>query len=204
MTEEHHIILVMHVYTTNDIWTRPERLLRLDAFIRSGGGAGSSTVGGGGGAAVLLERIPLHDIPASSAVLVGAGGTAGGDGGASQFMDVVVPGGLGGLNGGAGGLVAGMRGGRGGTAGEDGESITNAPFSLLSGAGGGAGSGSRTGGRSGLVPPNTSAPSLWEWAQTGSGGNTGSPGGFPSGGGGAGASGAAGCVTILEYLREEI
>ncbi|WP_280471019.1 hypothetical protein [Nocardia cyriacigeorgica] len=192
----------MSVFTANGTWTQPARLLRIDVLVRGAGGSGSSTIGGGGGAAVLVEHIRPADLAETVAITVGHGGTAGGDGGDSLFGDYIrAPGGRGGLAGGEGGMVAGMRGGNGGTAGQPGQSVTSAPRQLLAAGGGGAGS-SSTGGRSGLVPANTSHPIYWEWLQSGGGGHAGQPGGFPSGGGGANAPGAGGCVSILEYIQE--
>lgn len=196
-------IMVMRVYTSDAIWTPPDRLRRVDVLVRGAGGAGNASVGGGGGAAILIERVNPDDIDEAVPVIVGLGGTSGGDGQSSAFGSIVAPGGMGGSNGGTGGVVAGMRGGNGGTSGQVGGSATSAPVRLLAAGGGGAGLGS-TGGRSGLVAANTGYPIFWQWCQSGGGGNSGQAGGFPSGGGGANGAGAAGAVTVLEYLLPEI
>lgn len=196
-------IVVMRVYTTSATWTKPERLQRIDVLVRGAGGAGNADIGGGGGAAVHVERIRPADLGATVAVVIGSGGTSGGDGQQSIFGEIVAPGGMGGNNGNSGGVVAGMRGGSGGASGQPGGSATSGPVRLLAAGGGGAGLGS-TGGKSGIVPANTGYPIFWQWCQSGSGGNSGQPGGFPSGGGGANAAGAAGVVTVIEYLSPEI
>lgn len=196
-------IAVMRVYTSDAIWTPPDRLRRVDVLVRGGGGAGSASVGGGGGAAVHLERVNPDELDTTVSVIVGLGGISGGGGGPSSFGSIVAPGGAGGSNGGSGGVVAGMRGGNGGASGQPGGAATSGPVRLLAAGGGGAGLGS-TGGRSGLVPANTGYPIFWQWCQSGSGGNSGQPGGFPSGGGGANGAGADGAVTVIEYLLPEI
>lgn len=194
------LVAVMHVYTSNTIWIKPQRLRRVAVLVRGAGGAGSTTIGGGGGAAVLLDRVNPDELADVIVVGVGIGGASGGDGTSSAFGDIVAPGGAGGINGGAGGLVAGMRGGNGGASGQPGQSATSGPVRLLASGGGGAGLGS-TGGKSGIVAAGISNPTFWQWCQSGGGGNSGSPGGYPSGGGGANAAGADGVITVIEYLQ---
>lgn len=198
------VLAVLRIYTSNDMWLKPAGLRALDVIVRGAGGAGNASVGGGGGALTIntARRLSPLELPASVPILVGAGGSAGGDGGASAFGDLfTAPGGTGGATGGAGGLTF-APGGKGGAAGQPGQTVTSGPVRLLAAGGGGAGSGS-TGGGSGRVPGNTSHPMFWQWCQSGGGGHSGQPGGYPCGGGGAGAAGAAGLVTLIEYYTTE-
>ncbi|MBF6460142.1 hypothetical protein IU433_13965 [Nocardia puris] len=198
------VLAILRVYTGDSVWSRPAGLRALDIIVRGAGGSGSETVGGGGGALTIntQRRISPLELPATCAITVGLGGTNGGDGGASSFGDLLIaPGGRGGLNGGGGGLTF-APGGRGGAAGQPGQTVTSGVVRLLAAGGGGAGSGS-TGGGSGRVPGGTTLPPFWEWCQSGGGGHSGQPGGYPSGGGGAGAAGAHGLVTVIEYYTTE-
>ncbi|WP_194838255.1 hypothetical protein [Nocardia sp. XZ_19_369] len=192
---------VLRLYSTNDTWHKPPELESVEVIERAGGGGGNATNGGGGGAAVQPRRIRASQLPDTIAIIVGPGGDLGLDGGPTAFGDLITaPPGLGADNGGTGGR-SNMRGGNGGGPNQPGESVTSGVVALLAGGGGGAGSGS-IGGASGLVPGGTSYPVLWQAGQTGGGGHTGQPGGFPAGGGGAGAPGAAGLLTLIEYLFE--
>lgn len=188
------------VFTTSARWYRPDGLLAVDVVLRGAGGSGS-TIGGGGGAAVDKRRILAMSLGDYVDIVIGVG-SIGMDGGRTAFGDVIAAeGGIAGVNGGAGGLSY-MRGGRGGTSGSPGESVTSDVVRLLAGGGGGAGLGS-VGGRSGLVTANQSNPPFWQWLQSGGGGNSGQPGGFPAGGGGANARGANGVCTVIEYYQGE-
>lgn len=180
-------------------WEPPSHCYKIDVILRGAGGGGSADNGGGGGAAVERFTIRAGDLEPPIAVIVGAGGTAGGDGQDSTFDELIARGGNGGLGDGEGGLSA-IRGGRGGRVNHNGESASSDVIRMLAGGGGGAGRNS-VGGRSGPFVASGQSPTfLWQTLQSGGGGNPNQPGGFPAGGGGAGwGSGAHGCVTILEY-----
>lgn len=142
---------------------------------------------------------------------------------------------------GPGGGSGYFRGGDGGVNGAWGGTPSGAPIRSITGGGGGgsgggymangnvAGSfeqGNYLGGGAGLVPRpaktfglDGSTPWLWQWCQSGTGGNggemngAGGKGGFPSGGGGgggggnpggAGGAGADGAVAILEWTGDII
>ncbi|WP_069166802.1 hypothetical protein [Nocardia altamirensis] len=192
---------VIRFYAANATWNKPTRLDSIEVFERAGGGGGNADSGGGGGAAVHPRRIRASQLPDTVAIIVGPGGDHGNDGGPTVFGELLAaqPG-LGADHGGIGGQ-SNMRGGNGGGPNQPGRSVTSGAVALLAGGGGGAGSGS-TGGASGLVPAGTSHPVLWQTGQSGGGGHTGQPGGYPAGGGGAGAHGAAGLLTLIEYLFE--
>lgn len=188
------------VYTSTGTWMKLPSLQFVELVLRAAGGSGTNTGGGGGGA--VDKRIKASDLPDVLTVTVGVGGTAGEDGTPTRFGELLVAeNGRGGLYGGDGGLSY-MRGGSGGTSGQPGQSVTSEVVRLLAGGGGGAGLGS-IGGRSGFTPANTSNPPLWQWLQSGGGGDTGQFGGFPAGGGGANAPGANGLCTVIEFHREE-
>ncbi|MEA1795102.1 glycine-rich domain-containing protein [Rhodococcus qingshengii] len=180
-------------------WQPPPRCYKIDVVLRGAGGSGSADNGGGGGAAVECFTIRPADLDVPVPLVVGAGGTAGGDGQDTTFGALVARGGAGGLNGGEGGLSA-IRGGRGGLLNQNGASATSDVIRMLAGGGGGAGR-NGVGGRSGpFVGPGQSPMVLWQTLHSGGGGNPNQPGGFPAGGGGAGwGSGAHGCMTIVEY-----
>lgn len=197
------VTATLRAYEASTTWRKPSGLLALDVLVRGAGGAGDSTTGGGGGAAVIRLRIPPDQLGTTESVIVGAPGISGGDGGYSAFGSLLnAPGGTGGVNGGVNPHISGMRGGNGGAPGNNGESVSMSVIQLLCGGGGGAGSGTKAGGMSGLVPAGADRPPLWQWCQSGAGGNSGSRGGFPSGGGGANAPGAGGCVVVIEYTTE--
>ncbi|BCF84514.1 hypothetical protein RQCS_40590 [Rhodococcus qingshengii] len=199
----------MRVFTAGTwVWEKPDNLAKVDVVLRGAGGGGASSAsdgsggaGGGGGAAVEKLRIPAALLPDRVNVSVGAGGTSGGDGGDSTFLDLTAFGGHGGNSDRLGGLSY-MRGGTGGARGQPGESVTSADVRLLAGGGGGGGRGS-IGGKSGRGFGNPLRPFFWEWCQSGSGGDSGQPGGYPAGGGGAGAVGGDGLVTVIEYFIGE-
>lgn len=188
------------VYTSLSEWVKLDSLHAVEVVLRGAGGRGSSTTGGGGGAAVSAKFV-ASELPDTLTISVGSGGATDVTGADTRFGELLVaPGGIRGELGGEGGLSY-MRGGRGGTNGTPGVSVTSGIVRLLAGGGGGAGSGS-IGGASGFVPHNTSNPPLWQWNQSGGGGDSGQFGGFPAGGGGAGAPGGNGLCTVIEFHKE--
>lgn len=190
----------LHVYTANAQWFKLDTLVRVDLVLRAAGGPGSSSSGGGGGAAVT-KTITASDLPDTLSIIVGVGNADDVTGADTRFGELLVaPGGTKGALGGGGGL-SNMRGGQGGTDGVNGQSVTSEVVTLLAGGGGGAGL-DAIGGYSGFTPPSTSNPPLWQWNQSGGGGNSGQFGGFPAGGGGAGAPGGNGVCTVIEVHRE--
>ncbi|WP_405134003.1 hypothetical protein [Nocardia sp. NBC_01388] len=189
------------VFTTSGVWSPPPKLFAIDLILRGAGGGGGANGGGGGGQAVVsARRVPAAMLTGPVQVTIGQPGTVGNDGGATSFGALLTAvGGLSANNGGAGGGTSFQRGGSGGTNGNPGESVSGDVISLLTGGGGGAGSGAG-GGSSGLVPADTGNPAFWQVLQSGGGGSSGKPGGYPAGGGGSGATGAAGVATVIHYL----
>jgi hypothetical protein len=172
------------VFTTSDTWVKPSTGTIALITLWGGGGSGArfggSAAGGGGGGACVQRLFQLSDLPASAAVVLGAGGAAigsttdanGNVGGTSTFGSLMSAyGGAGGSRTFAAGTPLAAGGGGGGSIGAG------------SGTSGGAGHGSTlTGGNAG----NTG-----DYGGAGGGTNALSPVGataFWGGGGGGGAN----------------
>ena len=139
-------------YTASNTWTCPAGVRVVDAWIVGGGGAGGSNgVGGGGGYCRIVRNIPVT--PGKNYdIVVGAGGSSGGDGGTSSAFGYEAEGGKSGDNGGAGGNFGGAYGnnkynGRdGGSRGSGSRGLgadwhTTNPYDGIDYAGGGGGAG---------------------------------------------------------------
>ena len=116
------------VFTTSDTWVKPSTGTIALITLWGGGGSGArygGTAGGGGGGGACVQRLfQLSDLPASAAVVLGAGGAAigsttdanGNVGGTSTFGSLMSAyGGAGGSRTGVGGTIIATGGGGGGS-----------------------------------------------------------------------------------------
>lgn len=89
------------IFTVSDIFTVPYKVTNIQVFLVGGGAGGGINTGGGGGG--YTETYNLSVKPGDTyAVVVGAGGNAGANGGSSKFGTYTASGGIG-TNGGSGG-----------------------------------------------------------------------------------------------------
>lgn len=163
-------VLNEQVFNSSGTWTKPDDMPTgaiVEVWLWGGGGGGNSNSGGGGGAGIV-KQFDIGDLTGTVSVTVGAGGTAGTNGGTSTFGSYLSAYGGGGGNatagGGGGGLKsagnwlaqgAGGRGGGGGSnskgtstinpgfcGGGGGQSTSNQGGDGVYGGGGGVGNGS--------------------------------------------------------------
>jgi len=154
--------------------------IRVTCYGGGGGGGGNS---GGGGGGVSQTVLLVTDITNSTAITIGAGGTANNVGGTTSFGTFIS------ATGGGGG--SGATGGSGGTG--AGAGGTGTPVFTLGGQGAGNTHASNQPFGSSTYTASRATGGNPGGGVSGSAGN-----GIRGGGGGAGASGAPGCIIIEE------
>lgn len=182
-----------------DITTPTDATRDVDYLLVAGGGSGAGSRGGGGGAGGVLSGTATLAVGTFS-VVIGAGGTAGGNGSNSTWNGLTaVGGGAGGTNAGsAGGSGGGGSNGSAGGAGTAGQGNTGGTGNFaLSAAGGGGGGAAAAGGsaspnQGGNGGAGQSSAISGAVAYYGGGGGGNGDSGSGTGGVGGGGNGGAG------------